>query len=109
MTLLFGGVLVNQCSVWEGQNNVCALFFYALRSVISCFLCSTTHLLHLTQAQNIHTAVELAACRSGVFDTTLLPNGSDKRQQSGRIKAVDKFGCWFESGWCVGGLMANVC
>ena len=30
---LIGGVLVNQRSVWEGQNTVCALFFYALCSV----------------------------------------------------------------------------
>ena len=34
---LIGGVLANQCGVWEGQNTVCALVFYALRSVISCF------------------------------------------------------------------------
>ena len=34
-----------------------------------------------------------------VFNANFLPNRSDKRKQSGRIKAV---GCWFESGWCVG-------
>ena len=34
-----------------------------------------------------------------MFNATFLPNGSDKRQQSGRIKAVE---CWFKSGWCVG-------
>ena len=34
-----------------------------------------------------------------MFNATFLPNGSDKRQRSGRIKAV---GCWFESGQCVG-------
>ena len=66
------------------------------------FSCSATHLLHLAQAQNIHTTVELAARRSGVFNATFLPNGSDKRQQSGRIKAA---GCWFQSGRCVGALM----
>ena len=33
---LIGGVLANQCGVWEGRNTVCALVFYALRS-ISCF------------------------------------------------------------------------
>ena len=37
MTILIGGVLANQRGVWEGWNTVCALFFYALRSVISCF------------------------------------------------------------------------
>ena len=36
---------------------------------------------------------------SGVFNATFLPNRSDKRQQSYRIKAV---GCWFESGRRVG-------
>ena len=34
---LIGGVLANQCVVWEGWNTVCALVFYALHSVISCF------------------------------------------------------------------------
>ena len=34
---LIGGVLANQCGVWEGQNTVCALFFCAHRSVIPCF------------------------------------------------------------------------
>ena len=34
---LIGGVLANQCGVWEGQNTVRTLVFYALRSVISCF------------------------------------------------------------------------
>ena len=85
---------------------MCALFFYALHSIISCFHVleywhetSTTRLLHLVQAQNVHATVELAACQSGVFNATFLLNGSDERQQSGRIKAV---GCWFESGRCVG-------
>ena len=36
-TILIGGVLANQRDVWEGRNTVCALFFYACRSVISCF------------------------------------------------------------------------
>ena len=31
---LIGGVLANQCDVWEGRNTVCTLVFYALRSVI---------------------------------------------------------------------------
>ena len=57
--------------------------------------------MHLVQAQNVHATVELAACRSGRFNTTFLPNRSDKRQRSGQIKAV---GCWFESGHCVGAL-----
>ena len=109
MTILTGSVLANQHSVWEGQNTVYALFFYALRSVISCFHgleylheTSATHLLHLVQAQNVHATVELAARRSGAFNATFLPNGSDERQQSGRIKAV---GCWlFVWVWavCVG-------
>ena len=34
---LIGGVLANQLGVWEGRNTMCALFFYALRSIISCF------------------------------------------------------------------------
>ena len=34
---LIGGVLVNQRGVWEGRNTMCALVFYALHSVISCF------------------------------------------------------------------------
>ena len=34
---LIGGVLANQRGVWEGQNTVCTLLFYALRCVISCF------------------------------------------------------------------------
>ena len=34
----------------------------------------------------IHTTVELAACQSGMFSATFLPNGSDERQRSGRIK-----------------------
>ena len=37
MTILTGGVLANQYGVWEGRNTVGALFFYALRFVISCF------------------------------------------------------------------------
>ena len=37
MAVLIGGVLSNQRSVWEGWNNVCTLFFYALCSVIFCF------------------------------------------------------------------------
>ena len=37
MAVLIGGVLANQRDVWEGQNTVCALFFYALRSVIPRF------------------------------------------------------------------------
>ena len=62
---------------------------------------SATRLLHFMQAQNIHATVELAARHSGVFSAAFLLNGSDKGQQSGRIKAA---GCWFESGWCVGAL-----
>ena len=57
--------------------------------------------MHLTQAQNVHTSVELAARRSGVFDATFLPNRSDERQCRVWIKAV---GSWFESGPCVGAL-----
>ena len=34
---LIGGVLANQHGAWEGQNTVCALVFYALRPIISCF------------------------------------------------------------------------
>ena len=34
---LTGGVLANQRGVWEGQNTVWALFFYALHSIFSCF------------------------------------------------------------------------
>ena len=37
MAVFIGGVLANQCSVWEGWNTVCTLFFYAFCSVISCF------------------------------------------------------------------------
>ena len=37
MTILIGSVLANQRGVWEGRNTMCALFFNALRSVISCF------------------------------------------------------------------------
>ena len=33
---LIGDVLTNQRDVWEGRNTVCALVFYALRSVIPC-------------------------------------------------------------------------
>ena len=36
----------------------------------------------------------------GVSSATFLPNGSDEKQPSGRIKADG----WFESGWCVGAL-----
>ena len=75
---------------------------YCVRLVFSSHVvvqCSATRLLHLAQAQNVHATVELAARRSGVFNATFLPNGSDKRQRSGRIKAV---GCCFKSGWCQG-------
>ena len=41
-----------------------------------------------------------AVCSSATF----LPNGSDERQQSGRMKAA---GCWFESGQCVGPLITT--
>ena len=34
---LIDGVLANQRGVLEGRNTVCALFFYALHLVISCF------------------------------------------------------------------------
>ena len=34
---LIGGVLANQRDVWEGRNTVCALVFYAFRSVIPRF------------------------------------------------------------------------
>ena len=34
---LIDGVLANQHGVWEGRNTVCALLFYALRSIIYCF------------------------------------------------------------------------
>ena len=37
MAVLIGGVLANQRSVREGQNTVCALFVYALRSIIPHF------------------------------------------------------------------------
>ena len=37
MAVLIGGVLANQHGVWEGQNTVSTLFFYALRSVIPHF------------------------------------------------------------------------
>ena len=87
MTVLIGGVLVNQRGVLEGRKTVCTLFFYS----------PAVGLLHVAQAQNVHTAVELAA--RGVINATFLPNGSDKRQRSGRIKAV---GRWFESRRCVG-------
>ena len=36
LSSLIGGVLANQRDVWEGWNTVCALVFYALRSVIPC-------------------------------------------------------------------------
>ena len=98
VTILIGGVLTNQHSVWKWWNTVCALFFYALLRHFL-FSCSATSLLHLAQAQKVHATVKLAGGRSGVFNATFLLNGSDKRQQSGWIKAV---GCWFESGRCVG-------
>ena len=56
---------------------------------------------YLVQAQNVHATIELAASRSGMFNATCLPNGSDKRQQSGQVKAV---GWWFEAGRRVGAL-----
>ena len=34
---LIGSVLANQRGVWEGQNTVCALVFYALHSIIPHF------------------------------------------------------------------------
>ena len=37
LTILISGVLANQCGVWDGQNTVCTLFLYPLRSAISCF------------------------------------------------------------------------
>ena len=37
MTILIGSMLANQHVVSEGRNTVCTLFFYILRSVISCF------------------------------------------------------------------------
>ena len=56
MAVLIGGVLANQHSVWEGQNIMCALFFYALRSIISCFhvfmYCSTGTRLVVMSIQN---------------------------------------------------------
>ena len=109
MTILIGGVLANQHGVWEGQNTVCALFFYAFCSSFPVFMFWITgtrlvppagDLLHLTQAQNVHATVELAARRSGVFNATFLPNGSDKRQRSGRIKAV----CLLAVGLSLGGV-----
>ena len=62
MTVLIGGVLVNQRGVLEGRNTVCTLFFYS----------PAVGLLHVAQAQNVHTAVELAA--RGVINATFLPN-----------------------------------
>ena len=60
----------------------------------SVFNTRATDLLHLAQVQNIHTTVELAARRRGVFNATFLPNGSDERQQSGRIRQLDVWaGC----------------
>ena len=45
MTILIGDVLANEHSVWAEWNTVCALFFYALHSVVleyrhetSCYL-----------------------------------------------------------------------
>ena len=38
MTILIGGVLANQHGVWEGQNTVCALFFYAFCSSFPVFM-----------------------------------------------------------------------
>ena len=84
---------------------MCALFFHALRSVISCSCvldywhetsatCCLGGLLHLVQAQNKRATVELAARRSGVFNAICLPNGSDERQQSGRIRQLD---AWVDS------------
>ena len=78
-------LLANQHSVWEGWNFL--------------FSCSAIRLLQ--QVQYIHATVELAARWSNVFNANFLPNGSDRRQQIGRIKAVC---CWFESGQCVGAL-----
>ena len=41
---LIGGVLANQLDVSEGRNNVCALFFYELCSVIPhCHALQTWH------------------------------------------------------------------
>ena len=51
--------------------------------------------MHLAQAQNVHTTLELAAVEAICFSSTFLTNGSDERQWSGQIKAA---GCWFESG-----------
>ena len=34
---LIGGVLANQCGVWEGRNTACALFFYSLCYIIPRF------------------------------------------------------------------------
>ena len=88
-----------------GGTEYCARFVFLCTFHHFLFSCSATHLLHLVQAQNVHTTVELAARRSGVFNATLLLNGSDKRQQSGWIKTVD---CWFESEWCMGAFRVRV-
>ena len=111
MTIVIGSVLVNQCG---GRGGIlCA------RWTLRCALCFSMHcvlsfpvlmfwitgmrlaLPNLAQVQNVHTTVWFAAVEV-VFNATLLPNGSDERQQSDWTKAV---GCWFESGRCVGALM----
>ena len=95
MTILIGGVLANQRGVWEERSTVCALDFYAHHSVISCFHVAPPAYCILRKLRTY----TLAARWSSVFNATFLTNGSDKRQQSGRMKSVS---CWFESGWCVG-------
>ena len=130
MAVLIGGVLANQRSVWEGRNIVCALFFYALRSGISCFqffmFCSTgtrvvVMCIRMLSMQLFFSRLQLttqappAYCISRKrrtytllwgrqhieavrFNVTFLPNGSDKRQLSGRN--VVGYGSW-TSGRCV--------
>ena len=100
MTILIDGVLANQCSV-------CALSsIHSIPSfpVFGVLERDQHHLLLRWLIASRASTERSCYCgagshRSGVFNATFLPNGSDERQWSGWIKAV---GCWFESGRCVG-------
>ena len=78
---------------------MCALFFYTLCSVISCFhVAPPIYCISCKRERKRYCGAGSTSKRC-VY-ATFQPNGSDKRQKSGRIKAV---GRWFESGRCVGG------
>ena len=97
--------LANQRGVWEGRNALCALFFYALRYVISSFHVALPTSC-ISRKRRMYTLLWSWQHIEAVCSMQLFCLWGQMRANG--VLVIKAAGCWFESGRCVGGFNSPV-